>query len=161
MKKRKDFYKQWHDEKKAIFQRVAEENSTLSNAERREEDDRSKMEFQRILAKAEEAEKHAIYFRIPFRKKLFARLVKHAMLYAEESGADITYETTEAHGFLRLEMDQVILDDMRPQHWKVWRRLIRYADTFWVDPIEKYSDPALQFTFFVDFQKRIGMNIFR
>lgn len=161
MKKRKDFYKQWHDEKKVIFQRVAEENSTLSDAERREEDDRSKMEFQRILAKAEEAEKHAIYFRIPFRKKLFARLVKLAMFYAEESGADITYETTAEHGFLRFEMDQVILDDMRSQHWKVWRRLIRYADTFWVDPIEKYGDPALQFTFFVDFQKRIGLNIFR
>lgn len=119
MKRRKDFYKQWHDEKKEIFQRVAEENSTLSDAERREEDDRSKMEFQSILAKAEESEKHAIYFRVPFRKQLFARLVKLAMLYAEESGADISYETTAKHGFLRFEMDQVILDDMRPQHWKV------------------------------------------
>lgn len=144
-----------------MYQRVEEEKKALSDVERREEDDRRKMEFQRILAKAEAAEKHAIYFRVPFRKRLFARLVKLAMFYAEEGGADITYETTAEHGFLRFEMDQVILDDMRPRHWKVWRRLIRCSDTFWVDPIEKYGDPALQFTFFVDFKKRIGLKNFR
>lgn len=116
---------------------------------------RSTEEFEKIWAKAKEAEKQTRFISIPFQRKKFAWLVRMALLYAEDAGVDISYETTKEHGFLRFEMGQVIIDDMRLCHWKVWRRLMRYADTFWVNPIEKYRDPAVQFTFFFKFQKRI------
>lgn len=146
MKVTKDYYKEWHEETKALFQQA--------------EDEETIMRPNRIWAKVEEVEKHTKYFRIPFRKQRFARIVKMARIYAKDACVDITYETTSEHGFLRFEMDQVIIDDVRPEYWRVWRYLIRHADTFWVNTIDKYGDPALQFTFFISFRKRIEQKAF-
>ena len=157
MKVTKDFYRKWHEDTKAMFREVEDEKAALSEDERSSEDEQSLQRFQKIWDKVKNAEKHTRYFRIPFRKQRFARLVKMAMTYAEDACADVTYETTPDHGFLRFEMDQVIIDDMRPEYWKVWRNLIRYADTFWVNTIEKYGEPALQFTFFIRFRRKIGI----
>ena len=161
MKVTKDFYKKWHEDNKIMFQQVEDDKAVLSEDGRCAEDEESLRRFQDIWAKFEEAEKRTRYLRIPFRKRLFASLVKMAMIYAEDACVDITYETTSDHGFLRFEMDQVIIDDMRTEHWKVWRHLLRYADTLWVNTIDKYDDPALQFTFFVKFRKRIEWKGFR
>lgn len=155
MKGTKDFYKSWHDETKELFRDVQNDEDAMTEEEKAADRIRSNEEFEKIWAKAKAAEKHTRFISIPFQRQKFAWLVKMALPYAEDAGVDISYETTNEHGFLRFEMDQVIVDDMRLSYWKVWRRLMRYADTFWVNPIEKYGDPAVQFTFFFKFKKRI------
>lgn len=155
MKVAKDFYKPWHDENSEMFQELQDNEAAMTEEERAADKARSKMEFEKIWARAPEMERHTKYIPIPFQKRKFARLVKLALEYAEDDCVDISYETTEEHGFLRFEMGQVIIDDIRPHYWRIWRCLLRHADTFWVNPIEKYGDPAVQFTFFFQFQKRI------
>ena len=155
MKATKEFYKSWHDETSKMYQRVQDDEAAMTDEDRKADKARSKREFEKIWSKALEVERHTKHIPIPFQKRKFARLVKMALEYAEDDCVDISYETTEEHGFLRFEMGQVIIDDIRPHYWRVWRRLLRHADTFWVNPIEKYGDPAVQFTFFFKFQKRI------
>ena len=155
MKETKDFYKSWHGEKREMFQQIQADEAAMTADERKANEARSKREFEKLWAKAMEAERHTKYIPIPFQKRKYAKLVKMALLYAEDACVDISYETTIEHGFLRFEMDQVIIDDMRSGYWKVWRSLLRHAETFWVNPIEKYGEPALQFTFFFKFQQRI------
>lgn len=58
------------------------------------------------------------------------------MVYTEDACVDITYEATPDHGILRFDMDRVIIDDMRPEYWKIWKRLLRHADTFWANTID-------------------------
>lgn len=155
MKIAKDFYKAWHDESNELFCSVQDDEAAMTEEEKAADGIRSKEEFEKIWEKAKEAEKHTRFITIPFQRQKFAWLAKMALLYAEDAGVDISYESAKEHGFLRFEMGQVIIDDMRLSHWKVWRRLMRCAETFWVNPIEKYGDPAVQFTFFFRFQKRI------
>lgn len=160
MKVAKDFYKSWHDETNELFRDVQNDEAAMTEEEKAADRVRSTEEFEKIWAKAIEAEKHTRFIPIPFQRQKFAWLVKMALLYAEDAGVDISYETTKEHGFLRFEMGQVIIDDIRPHYWRVWRRLLRHADTFWMNPIEKYGDPAVQFTFFFKFQKRIELKGF-
>lgn len=158
MKETKNFYKPWHAEKKEVIEQSDAEMAAMTDEERRIHNEQRNAEFEKIFEKAMRSKKYTLHLQIPFRKQLFARIVKLATKFAEDSGIDITYETTAEHGFLRLETDQLIIEDMRPDNRKIWKMLIRHADTFWVDHIEKYDDPAIQFTLFYSFKKNIRLS---
>ena len=155
MKKTLDFYKEWHAMKKEVLEEDSKEKAAMTDADRRAHEEQCNAEFDQIYAKAMKEKAHTLCLRIPLRRRFFARLVRLAVDFAENSGTDITYEVTQEHGFLRLEMDQLILDEMRSEYLRLWRLMMRHADTLWVDNIEKYGDPAIQFTFFFPFQVKI------
>ncbi len=153
-----EFYKSWHEETTFLQQKMGNEQIATSEAEQQIKREKSQTLLSKVLAQTEAAEKHAISLPLPHKRALFNHIVKQAIKYAKTACIDISYEAKKGYGFLRFEMDQVIIDQYCPNNWIIWRRLLRHADSFWINPIEKYHDPALQISFYFDFRKNCLWN---
>lgn len=151
MKIEEQHYKEWHDDFVQMKKEIEDENAAMTDAEKEAEKELRKIEFEAIRAKAEAKESRTWHFQRPWVKLLFKRLSKIALSYARADEVDIIVETSDKHGMIRLEFDLLVLDDQRPTYWKAWRKLIRYADTFWINNVEKYGNSVVQCTFFYDF----------
>lgn len=153
MKIERTHYKEWHEETVQIVSAAEKMQDTMTEEERSAADAESLAEFNRILAEAQAQKVRTWVFQKHLTRLLFKRLSERLLVYAQEDPADIIIEANKEHGMIRMEFGQLILDDLHPAwHLRLWRRLMRYADDIWVNPIEKYGESAIQYTFIFDFQ---------
>lgn len=153
MKIEKEYYKEWQAELDEIVAEAEAADAAMTDEERAADEAQSLAAFHRIIAEAEEQRARSWVFQKHLARLIFKRLSEKLLVYAQEDSTDIQIETNEEHGMIRMEFDQLILDNLHPAwHWRLWRRLMKHADDIWVNPIEKYGESALQYTFIFDFQ---------
>ena len=130
----------------------------MSEEERKADEKRGRAEIIELIKKVNSSQKQKLMIPRYIHRLLFEVLCRELLKYAEEDPTDLTIESDGRHGMIRMEFEQLILDDQHPiSHRRVWKCLMRHADDIWAMPIHKYGDQALQYTFIFDFRKEIRL----
>lgn len=154
----KNNYKEWHDELKQTIESSNADKAAMSEEEREAEESRGRAEITALIKQVNDKRRRTLVISRHIRRMLFEILSRELLKYAEEDPTDLTIETDDRHGVIRMEFGQLILDDQHPaSHKRIWKWLMSRADDIWVTPIEKYGDLALQYTFFFEFQREIKL----
>lgn len=151
-------YKEWHDELKQIIEASNADKAAMSEEDRIADEKRGRAEVTALIKQVNERRRRTLFIPRHFRRMLFEILSRELMKYTEEDPTDLIIETDNRHGVIRMEFEQLVLDNLHPaSHRKLWKFLMSHADDIWATPIQKYGDQALQYTFIFDFQKEIRL----
>lgn len=152
---KKTYFEAWNKNVKRVIKETEEERANMSEEDRKKEAEQMERELQALHARIEELEARTVRIKKPHKKVLFKFLSRMALAYAKQDCVDIEIDTTDVHGRIQLETGQVIVDNLRKSYRKVWTRLIRFADTYWVNVVNRDGEPILRFTFFYDFKAKL------
>lgn len=152
---KKTYFEAWNKDVKQIFRETEEAQANMTEEERKAEKEQMERDLEILHSKIEEIEARTVRIKKPHKRILFKYLSRMALAYAKQDCANIAIDTTAEHGRIQMELGQVVVDDMRKSYRKVWTRLIRFADTYWVNVVNRDSEPILRFTFFYDFKVKL------
>jgi len=158
---KKSYFEAWNKDVKQVIKETEEEHANMSEEDRKKEEEQMERELQALHARIEELEARTVRIKKPHKKIQFKFLSRMALAYAKQDCVDIEIDTTEVHGRIQLETGQVIVDSLRKSYRKVWTRLIRFADTYWVNVVKQNDESILRFTFFYDFESKHEWKGFR
>lgn len=151
-------YKEWHDELKQIIEATNADKAAMFEEDRIVDEKRGRAEVTALIKQVNERRHRTLYIPRYFRRMLFEILSRELMKYTEEDPTDLIIETDNRHGVIRMEFEQLVLDDLHPaSHRKLWKFLMSQADDIWATPIHRYGDQALQYVFIFNFQKEIRL----
>lgn len=151
-------YMEWHDELKQIIEASDADRAAMSEEERIADERQRNAEVTALIKQIEKRRRRTLVFPRYFRRMLFEILSLKLMKYEEEDPTDLIIEKDNRHGVIRMEFEQLILDNLQPaSHRRLWKCLMSRADDVWASPIKKYGDSVLQYTFIFDFQREIKL----
>ena len=148
---------------KLYFEKWNEERGLLENAC---DDDAFDCDFdahlEQILRKLDDRRAASIELPRPFRRRIFQRVAGQALQLAALDNWDVVIDTHADRGVIRLESDNLILNDICPPTYKsALKALLRWSDEVTVFPIEKYGQNLLQYIYGFHFTRTVNLKILR
>lgn len=86
----------------------------MSEEERKADEKRGRAEIIELIKKVNSSQKQKLMIPRYIHRLLFEVLCRELLKYAEEDPTDLTIESDGRHGMIRMEFEQLILDDQHP-----------------------------------------------